>query len=103
PVGDLQEFIVYQLPDVAGVEPAVGHTFRRQVGAFVIAHHDIGTLAEDLAVFGEFYFDVGDQRTHRPKIPVRDVHAVDADHGRGLRKPIAFEDRNTGGGKDADQ
>ena len=50
-VGDAQVALGVELADVSGAEPAVfGHDLGGQVGAFVVAHHHVGSLGQDFSV-----------------------------------------------------
>src|SRR5439155_26527230 len=85
------EAILVELPEVAGVEPAVG-VERRACRRFVlpVALEDVRSVRDDLAVLGDLHLDAGKRDADRSEtVPVQSVER----EGRGaLGEPVALED-----------
>src|SRR5207302_11155234 len=89
--GDLEEAVLVDLADVAGVEPAVGiDGLLRGVIVVPIPLHDVRAATQNLAIFRDLHFDAGDDPAYSPDAaPLR---RVDGDDRRGLSQAVAFVD-----------
>ena len=65
--------------------------------SFVVAHHHVGALDQNLAVVGDFHVHAIGEFAHAANLQhVVAVRRVHADHRRGLREAVAFQDRDAG-------
>ena len=78
-VGDLEEALVVDLADVAGVEPPVTNRLGRLLGLVEVTHEDELSADQDLALLGDPDFAVGDRAADRAGLDVaRPKHGGDA-------------------------
>ena len=68
---------------------------RRRLRLSVVAPHDVRPARQDLAVGGDPDLDAGHRPAHRTQPAV--LEGVHRDHRRGLREPVALQDRHAGG------
>ena len=94
--GHVQETVLVEVTDVAGVEPAVLDDLGGLFRIVEVAHHDGRTAADDLAVAGLIHIDDLDLGAgHRQACGCRFAVSVfvDRDDRRVLRHAVALEDR----------
>src|SRR4051794_30610883 len=101
-VGDLQETVLVDLADVAGVEPAVVvDGLPRRIIIVPIPLHDVRPSAQNLAILGDLHFDAGDDFSDRTDAsPLR---RVDGDDRRGLGEAVAFVNVESGADEECGQ
>ena len=94
-VRDTHIALVVDLPDVAGVQPAVVERLGGGRLLVVVAGHHAGALDQQLAVVGDPELGAVERRPDRAELVV--VRAVDAGSCGGLGEPVALEDQDSRG------
>ena len=90
-VGDVEEAVVVERADVAGLEPAVTPEHGRgRLRVLVVALEDRLGAQLDLSVVGDPYLAAGQRHAYRAEAV--DVGAVGARSGGALREAVALRD-----------
>ena len=94
-VGDVEKAVGVDVGDVAGAEPALRvEALRIGFGFVPVAGEDRRAADQQLAVFGEFEFDIGQRHAGRAHAVMNG--RVEGDDGRGFREAVALPQRDAG-------
>ena len=103
-VCDAQVAAGQNFANVASTEPAVfGHDFCGQIGASVVAHHDVGAFSEDFTVAVQLELYALNGSSNGTQFMALARGQIDRKYRRRLRQAIAFLDVDARTGKNARQ
>ena len=95
PVGDDQESLAVDVPDVPGPEPVAFENLGGLGGHLVVSLHHVGPAGEDFAVRGDPDFDARNGFPHRPELHI--LEGIEGDDRRSLGQAVPFKDQEADG------